>query len=111
MGKTYDFIFDVVGKSSFSGSIRSLNQKGCYLIANPRLSQIVRGRWVSITRGKKIKFGGTDPKTPDLIFLKELIETGKIKTVIDRTYSLEQTAEAHRYVETGQKKGNVVITV
>jgi NADPH:quinone reductase-like Zn-dependent oxidoreductase len=109
MGKTYDFILDVVGKSSFSGSIRSLNQNGCYLIANPGLSQTVRGRWISITRNKKIKFGATDPKTPDLIFLKEIIESGKIKTFIDRTYSLEQTAEAHRYVETGQKRGNVII--
>ena len=110
-GQTYDFILDVVGKSSFSGSVRSLKQNGRYLIANPGLSQMVRGRWTSKTSSEKVIFGPAYPKTEDLLFLKELIEAGKIKSVIDRRYPLEQTAEAHRYVETGRKKGNVVITV
>ncbi len=110
-GETYDFILDVVGKSSFSGSIRSLKQSGRYLIANPGPSQMVRGRWTSMTSSKKVIFGSAHPKTEDLIFLKGLIEAGKIKTVIDRSFPLEQTAEAHRYVETGQKQGDVVITV
>jgi NADPH:quinone reductase-like Zn-dependent oxidoreductase len=109
-GETYDFILDVVSKSSFSGSIRSLKQQGRYLIVNPRLSQMVRGRWTSMTSSKKVIFGEAYPKTEDLIFLKELIEGGKLKAVIDRTYLLEQMVEAHQYVETGQKKGNVVIT-
>jgi len=110
-GETYDFILDVVSKSSFSGSIRSLKQNGRYRIANPGLSQMVRGRWTSMTSSKKVLFGSVKEKTEDLIFLKELIEAGKIKSVIDRSYPLEQTAEAHRYVETGHKKGHVVITV
>jgi NADPH:quinone reductase-like Zn-dependent oxidoreductase len=110
-GETYDFILDVVGKSSFSESIRSLKQNGSYLIAEPGLSQVVRGRWTSMTSSKKVIFGAARPKTEDLVFLKELIEAGKVKSVIDRRYPLEQTAEAHRYVEKGHKKGNVVITV
>ena len=97
-GESYDFILDVVSKSSFSGSIRSLKQNGCYLIANPGLSQMVRGQWTSMTSSKKVIFGAASPKTKDLIYLKELIEAGKIKSVIDRSYPLEQTAEAHRYV-------------
>jgi len=110
-GETYDVIFDIVGKSSFSRSIRSLKQNGRYLLANPGLSQMVQGQWTSITSSKKVIFGAASPKTEDLIFLKELIEAGKIKSVIDRRYPLEQIAEAHRYVEKGHKKGNVVITL
>lgn len=110
-GETYNFILDVVGKSSFSGSIRALKENGRYLIANPSPSQRLRGRWTSMTSGKKVMFGAAYPKTEDLIFLKELIEAGKIRTVIDRRYPLEEIPEAHRYVETGQKSGNVVISV
>jgi len=110
-GQTYDVIFDVVGKSSFSRSIRSLKKKGIYLLANPGISQMVRGLWTSMTSGKKVITKLASYRTEDLIFLKELIEEGKIKSVIDRRYPLEQIAEAHRYVEKGQKTGNVVITV
>jgi NADPH:quinone reductase-like Zn-dependent oxidoreductase len=110
-GETYDVILDLVGKSSFSGCMRSLKQDGRLLIANPGLSHRVRGRWASMTGGKNVLFGAADPKTENLLFLKELIEAGQLRSVVDRCYPLEQTAEAHRYVETGQKKGNVVITV
>jgi len=110
-GETYDLILDLVGKSSFSGSIRSLKQNGSYLIASPGPSQLVRGRWTSMINSKKVIIGAAYPKTEDLIFLRELVEEGKIEAVIDRRYPLEQTAEAHRYVEKGHKKGNVVITV
>jgi NADPH:quinone reductase-like Zn-dependent oxidoreductase len=110
-GETYDIIFDVPGKSSFSGSIRSLKQNGRYLLANPGLSHTLQGPWASMRSGKKVILGAAGQKTEDLIFLRDLIEAGQIKTVIDRRYPLEQIAEAHRYVETGQKQGNVVITV
>ncbi|MFC1970103.1 NAD(P)-dependent alcohol dehydrogenase [Chloroflexota bacterium] len=110
-GETYDVIFDIVGKTSFSRSIRSLEKKGFYLLANLRLSQMVRGLWTSMTSSKKVITGLASYRTEDIIFLKELIEAVKIKSVIDRRYPLEQTAEAHRYVETGHKTGNVVITV
>ena len=110
-GETYDVIFDVVGKAPFSGSMRSLSKNGVYLLGNPRLSLIVRGRWTSMTSSKRVISGAASHKTADLLFLKELIESGKLRTVIDRRYPLEQMAEAHRYVEGGGKKGNVVITV
>ena len=110
-GQTYDVIFDVVGKNSFSGCIRSLKKNGIYLLANPTLSRIVRGRWISMTSSKKVISGTAAYKTQDLILLKELIEAGKIKSVIDKHYPLGQIAEAHRYVDKGHKKGNVTITV
>jgi len=110
-GETYDAIFDVVGKSPFSRSIRSLEQNGYYLLANPGLSQMVRGPWTSRVGSKKVITGNAKPTTRDLVFLKELVEAEKIKPVIDRSYPLEQIVEAHRYVETGHKKGNVVLTV
>jgi len=110
-GETYDVIFDVVGKISFSRSDRSLKQNGYYLLANPWLSQMVRGLWTRMTSSKKVIGGTALYKTEDLLFLKEFIEAGKIKSVIDRSYPLEQIAEAHRYVDKGHKKGNVVINV
>jgi NADPH:quinone reductase-like Zn-dependent oxidoreductase len=110
-GEKYDVIFDTVGKSPYSGSIRSLNKNGFYLLGNPGLSQQFRAPWTSRTSGKKVIGGTLSYKTRDLVFLRELIEAGKIRSVIDRRYPLEQTAEAHRYVDTGQKTGNVVITV
>jgi len=109
-GETYDVIFDTVGKSSFSGSIRSLKKKGCLILAAAGLSDMVRGVWTSMTSSKKVISGVMSEKAEDLIFFKELIEAGKIKSVIDRSYPLEKIAEAHRYVDKGHKKGNVVIT-
>ena len=110
-GEIYDVIFDVVGKSSFSRSLNSLKKKGFYLLANPGVSQMVQGRWTSMRSSKKVITGAASEKTEDLIYLKELVEAGKIKSVIDRRYPLEQIVEAHRYVDKGHKKGNVVITV
>ncbi len=110
-GETYDFILSVVRKSSFSGIIRSLKENGIYLQAVATLSRSIRGRRISKKSSKKVVFGVAHPKIEDLLYLKELIEAGKLKSVIDRTYPLEQAAEAHRYVETGQKMGNVVISI
>ena len=111
-GETYDIIFDTVGKSPFSGCVKSLKKKGFYLRAvHMTLSPIVRGLWTSMTSSKKVIGGVATEHKEDLIFLKELIEAGKIKPVIDRRYPLEQIAEAHGYVEKGHKRGNVVITL
>ena len=114
-GQTYDIIFDTVGKSSFSRCKGSLKPKGVYLDAGKMATIFTMLRTSKFSRKKAIITAtGLRPAsemTKDLIFLKELIEAGKIQSVVDRRYPLEQTAEAHRYVETGHKKGNVVITV
>jgi len=110
-GQTYDVIFDTVGKSSFSGSLRSLKENGTYLNANPGLLGSVRMRWTSKRSSKRVIPWTAGYTANNLLALKELIEAGTIKAVIDRRYPLEQTAEAHRYVEKGHKKGNVVITL
>jgi len=110
-GETYDLIFDTVGKTSFSHCKSSLKQKGIFLAALMGLTEIVQIIWTSMTGSKKVKGGVAFERVDDLNFLKELMEAGKIKPVIDRCYPLEQTAEAFRYVEKGHKKGNVVITV
>jgi NADPH:quinone reductase-like Zn-dependent oxidoreductase len=113
-GEMYDVIFDVVGKSSFSRSVRCLKKNGRYLLGNPGLIQRIRAGWISKTSDKKVIPYASRTASEimeDLDFLKELIEAGKIRPVIDRRYPLERTAEAHRYVDTGSKKGNVVISL
>ena len=110
-GEIYDVIFDAVGKSSISDCMESLQKEGFYLqvVATPATS--LRMQWTSITNSRTLIGGTAVPKTENLNFLKELVETGNIKPVIDRTYPIEQIIEAHRYVDKGHKKGNVVITV
>ena len=110
-GQTYDVILDTIGKSPFAGSLRSLKENGTYLNANPGFFGGARARWASKSSNKKVITWTAGYTTNNLLTLIELIEAGKIKPVIDRRYSLEQTAEAHRYVDEGHKKGNVVITV
>jgi len=90
-GETYDFILDIVGKISSSRAKKTLKTTGIYL-------NVIKGT-------------GVKPKIEDLLFIKELIEAGKIKSVIDRSYPLEKTAEANRYVETGEKAGHVIISM
>jgi NADPH:quinone reductase-like Zn-dependent oxidoreductase len=111
-GSIYDIVFDTLGKSPFSGCIRSLKEKGIYLRAvNMSLHPVIRGIWTSFTTSKKVIGGLATERKENLVFLKQLIETDKLKPVIDRRYPLEQLVEAHRYVEKGHKKGNVAITV
>jgi len=107
-GEIYDVIFDAVIKTSFSRCKSSLKQRGVYITVDYPLLQAL---WSSMTGGRKVIFGVAPKRAEDLTFLKELIEAGKLRSVIDRCYPLEQAAEAHRYVDKGHKKGNVAITV
>jgi 2-desacetyl-2-hydroxyethyl bacteriochlorophyllide A dehydrogenase len=110
-GETYDLIFDILGRSSFSRCKGSLKPDGRYLLASFKTRQVFRMLWTAITGGKKVICALATYKVEDLILVKELVEAGKIKAFIDRSYPLEQTAEAHTYVEAGHKKGSVVINV
>jgi NADPH:quinone reductase-like Zn-dependent oxidoreductase len=108
-GETYDVIFDVAGKSPFSRSLKRLTPGGYYLLGNPSLTHRLRARLTSTVGGKKVIAGVAGYHSEHLILLRELIEAGRLRPVIDRVYPLEQVAEAHRYVETGQKNGSVII--
>lgn len=110
-GETYDVIFEAVDKSSFSACMRALKKDGIYLnVVTPLPS--VRMLWTKMTGGKKLFLGENVPERAEyLSFIKGLVEAGKIRPVIDRRYPLEQIVEAHRYVDKGHKKGNLVITV
>ena len=110
-GKIYDVIFEAVDKSSFAACMRSLKPEGIYLnITKPLPS--MRVLWTRLTSNKQLILSQNSPETAEALnFLKALIEAGKIKPAIDRVYPLEQIVEAHRYVDQGHKKGNVVITV
>jgi NADPH:quinone reductase-like Zn-dependent oxidoreductase len=110
-GEAYDLIFDVVCRVPLSRHLRALRPNGRCLLANPQTSHFVRGLWTSMTGNKKVTFGVAGGSKDELPFLAELIEAGKLRPVIDRTFTLEQMVVAQRYAETEEKKGNIVITV
>ncbi len=110
-GETYDLIFDILGKSSFSSCQNSLKPNGIYLLASFKMKQLFQMLWTSMRNGKKVICALSSESPEDLVLVKRLIEEGKIRSIIDRRYPLEQIAEAHRYVEKGYKTGSVIITV
>jgi NADPH:quinone reductase-like Zn-dependent oxidoreductase len=110
-GETYDVVFDVIGKSPYSGSLRALEPGGYYLLANPTFGKVLRAPFTRMIGDKKVVGGTSSSTTRDLEYLAELAAAGELRPVIDRRFPLEEVAEAHRYVESGAKQGNVVITV
>lgn len=110
-GETYDIIVDTVGTAPFSRSKSSLKEGGRLLMVLAGLPDMLQMPWVSMTSNMKVIAGPAATRAEDLRFLAKLAETGEFKPVIDRRYPFEQIAEAHRYVDTGRKKGNVVITL
>lgn len=112
-GQTYDIIFDVVGWRSFSRCKHLLEPDGIYLLTNPGPANLMQILWTSVVGGRKARWVASAMKATaaDLDSIKTLVEDGELEPVIDRCYPLAQAAEAHRYVETGHKVGNVVLTV
>jgi NADPH:quinone reductase-like Zn-dependent oxidoreductase len=109
--ETYDVIFDVVRNTPSGRMVRLLTENGCLLMANPGFLQIVRARWASRGSKKRVSFAASSGTSEDLAYLRGLVEAGRLHPVIDRRFPLEQMVEAHRYAETGQKLGNVVVVV
>lgn len=110
-GETYDIIIDTAGTAPFSRCQGSLKEGGRLLLVLGGLPDMLQVPWVSLTSSKKVIAGPAAERVEDLRFLAKLAEAGEFKPVIDRRYSLEQIVEAHRYVDKGHKKGNVVIAV
>lgn len=110
-GKTYDLIFDILGKSSFAKCKNSLTPNGIYLMASFKLRRVFTMLKTALTGGKRAICALSGETPSDLQEIKALIEAGHIRSKIDRTYPLEQTADAHRYIESGNKQGYVVIKV
>jgi 2-desacetyl-2-hydroxyethyl bacteriochlorophyllide A dehydrogenase len=110
-GETYDLIIDVVGKGRVARRLKLLKPNGYYFLAYAGLSHVLLAIWTSMTGSRNLRIESSRQKREDLLFLKDLIEAEKIKSIIDRCFPLEQTAEAHKYAETGRKKGNIAIAV
>ena len=110
-GKTYDLILDILGKSSFTQCKNSLNSNGIHLFASFKMKQLSQMLWTSMRGNKRVICAFASESAEELALVKALIEEGKIKAIIDKRFPAEQAADAHRYVESGQKKGNVVITM
>ena len=110
-GETYDVIVDTVGTAPFSRSNGSLREGGRLLLVLGGLPDMLQIPWVSMTSGKKVIAGPAAERADDLRLLAELAQAGTFRPIIDRRYPFEQIAEAHRYVDTGRKKGNVIITL
>jgi NADPH:quinone reductase-like Zn-dependent oxidoreductase len=110
-GETYDVFFDILGRSSFSHVKNSLAENGCYLLASFKMRHLLSMLRTKLGGNKKVICAMASENRNDLILLKEVAEKGKLRSIIDKIYPLHEASEAHRYIEDGNKKGNVVITI
>jgi NADPH:quinone reductase-like Zn-dependent oxidoreductase len=110
-GETYDVIFDIVRGTASAPLVRMLTESGSLVMANPGFLQIVRAKLAAKGTGKRVSIAGSGMTSEDLVHLRTLVEAGRLRAVIDRQFPLEQMVEAHRYAESGQKQGNVVVIV
>jgi NADPH:quinone reductase-like Zn-dependent oxidoreductase len=110
-GETYDVIMDTVNILPYRKMLNALSTNGILILSAAELPEMIKGAWTSMTGKRKVLTGVISEKAEDINFLKSLIETGRYKPVIDKTFPLERMAEAHAYAELGHKKGNVSITV
>ncbi len=109
--QSYDVIFDTVNKVPFATGIKRLNKNGFLILSAAGPVEMMRGAWASMTSDKKVITGVVSHTPEDIILFKKMIEEGRLKPVVDKTYSLDRIAEAHAYVESGHKKGNVAVTI
>jgi NADPH:quinone reductase-like Zn-dependent oxidoreductase len=107
----FDIVFDVICRAPFGRVVRLLRPGGRYVLANPQTSHFIRGLWTSLSGHKKVIFSSGAGTDEHLRAVTELVEAGELRPVIDRKYPFEQMAEAHRYADTEQKVGNIVIVV
>lgn len=110
-GERYDVIFDAVGASSFFRCRKSLTARGCYLTTVMGLTSIAQTLGTRVSTGRRVRFGMSVHKTEALRRLKDLVEDGAVRPVVDRRFALDQIVDAHRYVDRGHKRGNVVVSV
>lgn len=110
-GVAYDVILDVVGKSLYGRSLRALRERGRYVLANPTAAAMLLSLWTNRKGAKKVMFAMAGARSSELAALKELVEAGALKAVIDQSFPMEEIVAAHRYVGSGQKRGNVILEV
>jgi NADPH:quinone reductase-like Zn-dependent oxidoreductase len=107
----FDVVFDVVGRAPLHSISRLLRPRGRYVVANPRTAHMIRGLRAALTGGRKIVISSGGPTQEHLREVTELVEAGELRPVVDRCYPLEEAADAHRYADSEQKLGNIVLVV